>query len=159
MTPSYSAAASGNEEDEFMEKATIEWLHRFPTDIFPGTPAMLLAKWEGNKSVLDWIVTKELNKEFEKPGIPFVKAKQHLRTMFQLNTTMGTVKTIKKTWEELEFALMVYDCEYPVDGTIELTGTTYLARDKEYVCFVHRSAEQQLFDLLWSYQEFDYDSD
>ncbi|KAK7457911.1 hypothetical protein VKT23_010258 [Stygiomarasmius scandens] len=159
LTPSYQAAVLQNEEYEFMEMVTWEWLHRFPSDIFPGTPLMLLGKWGGDLGALDWAITKVLNTEYNKPGIPFVKAKEHLLSMFQVNVTMGTVRVIKKSWEEeMVTALSVYDREYPVDSSFELNVSTYLSRDKEYVCFAHRSQEQQSFDLLWSYQEFDYDT-
>ncbi|THU98905.1 hypothetical protein K435DRAFT_856141 [Dendrothele bispora CBS 962.96] len=86
----------------------------------------------------------------------FETLRQHLLEAFELNETRGTVRTISKSWmEELEYALSVYDREYPV--TSELSSyTAELLKGPEYICFSHRSSTQREWGYWifpWTYRD------
>ncbi|THU86728.1 hypothetical protein K435DRAFT_804859 [Dendrothele bispora CBS 962.96] len=154
LTPTYLAARKDGETNLFLDEVTWAWLHRFPTDVVPGSPFRQLTKYKGDlEKLTDFIEQKFKAVSFDHE---FETLKAHLLESFELNETRGTVRTISKEWsEELQYALSIYDREYPVTSK-PLSYVSELLKDPKYTCFSRRSIgnkEWGYWIFPWTYRD------
>ncbi|THU91079.1 hypothetical protein K435DRAFT_801517 [Dendrothele bispora CBS 962.96] len=89
LTPTYLAARKDGEIPLFLNEVTWEWLHRFPTDVVPGSPFRQLTKYKGDlEKLTDFIEQRFRAVSFDNE---FMTLKAHLLESFELNETRGTV--------------------------------------------------------------------
>ncbi|KAK7442563.1 hypothetical protein VKT23_016161 [Stygiomarasmius scandens] len=168
LTPSFLVATNLEDQDEFFEFATQEWLDRFPSDILPGSPSYLVFNHNGCLK----LVEKSIEAKFARADRRgFTKQKQHLQEMCEVNILYGTVRPLDCGWREgLACALSSFDRKFPVDSISlpqfppsfnpHFALYDYIQSSPRYKCFSYQSERQlQGGVLLWSWYQRDYDDE
>ncbi|KAK7455800.1 hypothetical protein VKT23_010832 [Stygiomarasmius scandens] len=106
LTPSYIAAFESGELEGFLAAATLMWLDISPSDILPGTPRQIFARYNGSVEAVEEAIreAKLMRQDFE----------EHLNSRLLWNARRGAVVKVYRRWqEELPNALEAYHHHHP----------------------------------------------